>query len=294
MGAARDRDAAVATGGEALGRCAGARAGAGGLADPGYTDGNATLHPNQCAAGSIAIPVLAANGSVVDSGADPFDQYVLTPAAGPAAAADTNQLTQMEGNFSLFWGLSVDLWVQILVPDNTPLDQFLDRNPDAFKALGEPGEPGLVADLPNCTTNTQRNCFRSFGNFRRDSNLPASFAGNRPPNSNAPDPLLGMDIFFASNLSLKNPNFRTGRCGECHAIPTLTDHTMPFTFKAQLRDFVAEFSEPGVELPIEPLGRLRVISGFLLESEMNENGQDGVERRIANQSIVPCNTDGLA
>ena len=43
-----------------------------------------------------------------------------------------------------------------------------------------------------------------------------------------------MDIFFASNLSLKNPNFRSARCGACHNLPTLTDHTMPFTFKAQL------------------------------------------------------------
>jgi hypothetical protein len=37
-----------------------------------------------------------------------------------------------------------------------------------------------------------------------------------------------------------------------------------------------------------------VISGFLLESELNENGQDAVERRIMNQSLVPCPTDGLA
>ena len=225
--------------------------------------------------------------------ADGFDGYVLTPLGAAANAADTNQFTQMEANFSLFWGLGIKTWVDILVPDNTPFDQFLDLNPDAFKALGEPGEPGLVQDLPNCTTATQRNCFRSFGNFRRDSNLPVGFRGNRPPNGNAPDPLLGLDIFFASNLSIKNPNFRTARCGECHAVPTLTDHTVPFTFKGQLRDFVDEFSSPGVELLVEPLGRLRTISGFLLESEFNENGQDGVERRIANQSILPCPTDGL-
>ena len=109
-----------------------------------------------------------------------------------------------------------------------------------------------------------------------------------------PDPLLGLDIFFASNLSLKNPNFRTGRCGECHAIPTLTDHTMPFTSKINLMDAVAEFAAPGVELIVEPLARLRVISGFLLEAEINENGQDAVERRIVDQSIVPNPVDGFA
>ncbi|HSB82846.1 MAG TPA: hypothetical protein VLM91_29060, partial [Candidatus Methylomirabilis sp.] len=80
----------------------------------------------------------------------------------------------------------------------------------------------------------------------------------------------------------------------CHAIPTLTDHTMPFTSKINLMDFVAEFATPGVELILEPLGRLRVISGFLLESEINENGQDAVERRIVDQSIVPNPVDGLA
>ena len=35
--------------------------------------------------------------------------------------------------------------------------------------------------------------------------------GTRQPND--PDPLLGFDIFFGSNLSLKNPNFRSARCG---------------------------------------------------------------------------------
>src|SRR5207249_480121 len=90
------------------------------------------------------------------------------------------------------------------------------------------------------------------------------------------------------------PNFRSARCGECHALPTLTDNTMPFTFKAQLRDFVGEFITPGVENTIEPLGRLRLISGFLLESEIFEEGQDAVERRIINQSIVPNPSDGLA
>lgn len=277
-----------------------------------YTDGNAAIHPNQCAAGVVSIPVLD-TGAVVNSAADPFDGYVLTPAAGAAVAADTNQFRQMEGNFSLFWGLGVNLWVGILVPDNTPLDQFLDRNPGAFAALGEPGEIGLVPDQLNCgSTGADPNyCFREFGNFKRDTNVvafvgatgeggvggtPVAAGGTRVPGSNTPDPLLGFDIFFSSNLSLKNPNFRTARCGECHAIPTLTDHTVAFTTKSQLRDFVAEFIPglPGVENVVEPLGRLRVISGFLLESELNENGQDAVERRIRNQSLVPCPADGLA
>jgi cytochrome c peroxidase len=280
-----------------------------------YTDGNAVLHPNQCGAThnppiTVAIRVLSANGTVQDSSTDPFDNYVLAIDPGALSVANTNEFTHMQGNFSLFWGLSVHLWSTVLVPDDTPFDKFLDQNPDAYANLGEPGEAGLVGPQPMCTRPNQRFCVTEVANFKRDANLdctnqPAggelggtvtvpNCRGTRNPGD--PDPLLGLDLFFASNVSLKNRNFRSARCGECHASPTLTDNTVPFTFKAQLRDFVSEFAPgaPGVEFPIEPLGRLRVISGFLLESEMNENGQDGVERRIINQSIVPNPTDGLA
>jgi cytochrome c peroxidase len=274
---------------------------------------NTSQHLN----GTSAPCTNAVLGVLTPAGCDPFDAFVLTVAPGPAVAGDTSQFTQMEGNFSLFWGLAVQSWVNILVPDNTPFDQFLDANPGAFAALGEPGEPALVEDLLNCgqrtpvlgDVNDPNYCFTEVGNFKRDRNVFALrkptgeggaggtyvvSGGTRTPNSNQPDPLLGLDIFFASNLSLKNPNFRTGRCGECHAIPTLTDHTMPFTSKINLMDMVAEFATPGAELIIEPLARLRVISGFLLESEINENGQDAVERRFVDQSIVPSPADGLA
>ena len=71
---------------------------------------------------------------------------------GPAARTNTNQFTHMEANFSLFWGLGVHLWVQMLVPDDTPFDQFLEANPDAFMSLGDTSERLLVDDLLNCTT----------------------------------------------------------------------------------------------------------------------------------------------
>src|SRR5205814_2534401 len=67
-----------------------------------YTDGRADIHPNQCAASSVAIPVLASNadgtgGHVVNSAADPFDNFVLQgPVAGAASPTDTNQYNQME------------------------------------------------------------------------------------------------------------------------------------------------------------------------------------------------------
>ena len=277
-----------------------------------YTDGRTPTDPltPNCASGTG----LAAGLPTDD---DPFDHYLLTIANGAASATNTNQFTHMEANMSLFFGLSVAVWATLLMPDNTPLDQFLDKNPDQFESIGEVGEPGLVGPLPVCTTATQRHCFREVGNFKRDATFAdpnannclfphagegvitqtlvsvAPCKGTRTAGSNQPDPLLGLDIFQGSNLSLKNPNFRAARCGECHAGATLTDNTMPFTFKAQLLDFIGEFITAGNEALVEPLGMTRVITGFLLESELNENGQDAVERRIINQSIVPSNTGPL-
>ena len=50
---------------------------------------------------------------------------------------------------------------------------------------------------------------------------------------------------------------------------------------------------PGLKLIVEPLAGAADL-GLLLEAEINENGQDAVERRIVNQSIVPNPVDGLA
>ena len=309
-----------------------------------YTDGRADIHPNQCAAGSVAIPVLASNpdgtgGHVVNSAADPFDNFVLQgPVAGAAPTTDTNQFSQMEGNFSLFWGQSIHLWATILVPDNTPDDKFLDANPDTGATTGETGEPLLVLDLPSCTNvpagyhrgwfigsdgfaQYRGSCFTEVGNFKRDpynasdivfsqndtvghprmtacTNELLAAGGirtctNRVPAggtraANAPDPLLGFDIFFGSNVSLKNPNFRSARCGACHNAPALTDNTAPFTVKAQELDNFAEFQreDPRVEPLTEPLIKERFITGFLLESEINEPGQDAIERKAPNLGIA--------
>lgn len=272
-----------------------------------YTDGNAALHPNQCAPGSVAISVLNPAGTeVVDSPADPFDNYVLSIAPGPAAAANTNQFAQMEANLSLFFGLSVHAWVLNLVPDDTPFDRFMDANPEAFVSFGEANENALVLDLLSCSdTNGAQPCFAEVGNFRRDPNLIAKIdcpgpegttgctftptGGTRAPAS--VDPLLGLDFFLGSNLSLKNPNFNSLRCGECHAGGTLTDHTFEFSHQMSFNDWAQEFGigTPGNEIFPEPLGRSRVVSGFALEGELQENAQDAVERNVADFcTIEPC------
>jgi hypothetical protein len=120
--------------------------------------------------------------------------------------------------------------------------------------------------------------------------------GTRVAGSNTPDPLLGMDIFFGSNLSLKNPQFRSARCGACHNAPALTDHTTSFTHKWSLVDAAAEFAHdnPLVEPLMEPLSKQRIISGFHLESETNGPGQDAIERKSGNLSLVPAPVAGVS
>jgi cytochrome c peroxidase len=322
-----------------------------GVTDAGQLAAINQVHPNQCGAtgypAAASIEVLNPNGTLGFFNNDPFDTYVLNLAAGAASPTDTNQFRQIEGNFSLFWGQSINAWASLLVPDDTPLDKFLDANPDIGMATGETGEPLLVLDVPMCGLNgasalpagyvrdfEHSGCLREVGNFKRDRYNAADIVGTaanpvqndttghprmsaciaqltfngetgtrictryvpaggtRDPNpaSNAPDPLLGMDIFFGSNLSLKNPEFRSARCGACHNAPTLTDHTTSFTHKWTLVDAAAEFAHdnPLIEPLMEPLSKQRVISAFHLESETNGPGQDAIERKVNNESIVPA------
>jgi len=275
-----------------------------------YTDvdpARAALHPNQCSTLPVPVPVaipVLDGGMVVDSDVDPFDNYVLSVAAGPANPLDTNQFTQMEANMALFFGLSVHAWGTILMPDDTPFDRFMDHNPDAFVSFGEANENALVLDLPTCGDGVAEPCLHELGNFRRDPNLTAKIDCPGPEGSTgctfvetggtrtaAIDPLLGLDFFLGSNLSLKNPNYNTLRCGECHAGGTFTDHTVEISHQWSFNDWAQEFSigTPGSEIFPEPLGRGRVIAGFALESENAGNAQDAIERNIADFcTIEPC------
>jgi hypothetical protein len=95
---------------------------------------------------------------------------------------------------------------------------------------------------------------------------------------------------------LKNPQFRSARCGACHNAPALTDHTTSFTHKWTLVDSAAEFAHdnPLIEPLVEPLSKQRIISGFHLESETNGPGQDAIERKAGNLSLVPAPVAGVS
>ena len=77
---------------------------------------------------------------------DPFDGYVLNrmPVNEPAAAGDTDEFTQKEANFALFFGLSVQAYEQLTIPDDTPWDKFNDQYPMLGNGVAQPGEQGTL------------------------------------------------------------------------------------------------------------------------------------------------------
>jgi cytochrome c peroxidase len=241
---------------------------------------NTTQHLNGASAvcdnnGVPTDPDGASNGVVSPAGCDPFDGFVLSLATGAASPTDRLQFTQMEANFTLFAGLGLQSWLELLISDDTPFDRFLDRNPDAFRAFAGTAMPlcSAVANRPPCLTETQ--------GFNRA--LPSTPEADR---------LLGFDLFFGTNLTNRNTNFRTARCGGCHAGGTLSDNSVTLATRLTLPDFSPRFSTPGTDLTHRPLGRPRQVSGFLLEAAVNDNARDGIRRHLIDQQ--PVGSDGLA
>ncbi len=101
--------------------------------------------------------------------------------------------TQMEWNFSLYFGLSVQLYEATLIADDTPFDRFMGA---ALNVRGD-GQP-IPAD-PNALTQQE---------------------------------LLGLDVFQGTNLSGVNPppgsalQLADGRCINCHKLPETTNHSV--------------------------------------------------------------------
>ena len=129
---------------------------------------------------------------------DPFDGYALSIDANEADPVNTNQFTQIEANFSLLFGLSVQVYESLTIPDDTPADKFFDANPLAGHAVGEPGDqavlfPTLIPDLLD------------------DGLLNGTFAGTVtliPDDPDTPyydgfgpDEVFGFDLFAGSNLT---------------------------------------------------------------------------------------------
>lgn len=106
--------------------------------------GQQTVHPNDSVLGPLSRAVIQPNGKVGGSKGlttsygqmirDAFsnnlwDSIQITPAGH----------TQMEANFSLFWGLAIQLYEATLVSDQTPFDRFLGGDRAALTAQQQDG-----------------------------------------------------------------------------------------------------------------------------------------------------------
>jgi cytochrome c peroxidase len=237
-----------------------------------------------------AVPMNAAcdPGEQVEEGetptCDPFDGYVLARAAGPAARLNTNSFNLMEANFSLFFGLAVQAYEQLTIPDDTPWDRFNDANPGLGNGVAQPGEqgtlpPSVIRELVTGSPTGNLVPVRGFGS----------------------DELFGFDIFAGGNLTAalpvgsrrnpagfgSNPFLRTARCMLCHLGPEQSDHTN--NVNAGLLQSGTEQEFPFPQNAPEPTGILRLVTGFSLAEELEENAQDGVE--VENRNFQSLDTN---
>jgi hypothetical protein len=211
------------------------------------------------------------NGFPTPPGCDPFDGYVLSIAADPADPADTNQFTQMEANFVGFFALAVQMYEELVIPDDTPADRFFDANPNAGHGIGEPGDqavlfPTLVPDLMDDALLNGSAVTPSNG---ASLTLIADDPSTPEYDGFGPDELFGFDLFAGGNLTAalpagsprnplrtittedgqplqiavgSNPFTRSAKCMLCHLGPEQTDHSINISHGVLKND--AEFEYP--------------------------------------------------
>lgn len=67
------------------------------------------------------------------------------------APLNTNEYSQMEYNFSMFWGVAIQLYEATLVSNNSRFDQFMEGNPNALSSLEQRGMDRFTGK-GSCTT----------------------------------------------------------------------------------------------------------------------------------------------
>jgi len=240
---------------------------------------------NQHLNGASAVCTSAVNGVLTPPNCDPFDGYRLTLAGGAASPTNRDQFRQVEANFSMFFGLSAQAYEQLLIPDDTPFDQFMDANPQAANAVAQPGEQGtlppsevagLVGTLTLIPDDPSTPYYDGFG----------------------PDEIYGFDIFAGANLTAalpvgsarnpdgvgSNPFLRTARCMLCHIGPEQTDHSVNISHG--LLKGGAEYELPLPYLSPEPTGAFNFVPGLILEEELAETPQDVIEVEPRDMAMV--------
>jgi cytochrome c peroxidase len=127
--------------------------------------GKQRVHPNDNVLGSLSKATLQGDGTVtgnpglnttyIDMIKAAFQAYLWNSGKTvtlPAGLKDpahplTDQFSQMEANFSLFWGLAIQLYEATLVSDRTPFDRFQAGNQNS---LGPAAQRGLAVFDSKC------------------------------------------------------------------------------------------------------------------------------------------------
>jgi len=217
-------------------------------------------------------------GFPIPPGCDPFDGYKLALGNGPAVFDNTSQFKQMEANFSLFFALAVQMYEQLLIPDDTAADRFFDANPNAGHGIGEPGHqavlfPTLVPDLLDDGL---------LNNSALSAADPAYISPLTLVPGFGPDELFGFDLFAGGNLTAalaqsqavdpvslinrnpirtiavpfgtptdniliavgSNPFTRSAKCMLCHLGPEQTDHSINISHGLLKNGPESEFPTP--------------------------------------------------
>ncbi len=70
------------------------------------------------------------------AGADGNAVATIDPSQGVTCPANTQQYSLMEFNFSLFWGVAIQMYESTLVADQTPLDKYLEQQ-QSYTLIGD-------------------------------------------------------------------------------------------------------------------------------------------------------------
>jgi len=105
------------------------------------------VHPGDSVLGQLSRAAVQPDGSATGSKGLNSNYADMIKAAfldkywdsGQAVTLPDGQYSQMEANFSLFWGLAIQLYEATLVSDNTPFDRWLGGDPTALTAQQQLG-----------------------------------------------------------------------------------------------------------------------------------------------------------
>ena len=105
--------------------------------------------PDDSVLGTMANPT--GNGLLPAYSYSALIQSAFQPVYWSGTGLVDAQFTQVEANFSLFWGLAIQAYESTLVSDNARIDQFLEGNPQALSGLEQQGLQVFQRNNSQCT-----------------------------------------------------------------------------------------------------------------------------------------------